>query len=296
MLNSAKAECIQFDRVIVIGSGKIVCDCAKILCKLMDKEKIFIIESGNNSISIVASWSQREGIDYFANPDSGKIEQRLKWLSQDYYTLIISVNNFYLFPTDIVEKVNIKIINFHYSLLPKYRGINIPTWVIYNGENQTGITWHYVDERIDHGMIIDQKIIPIYEETTALEIVRQGMKLGVDSFGTFISQLLCGNVTGQRVNQFEERIYKKKELPNNGYLKIEEDIIQITRILRAYDYGKMEMIPRLKMEWDNTVYSINKYMISKDINLKERSVFCEGTKCVIEGCSYKIELQICEEN
>ena len=56
--------------------------------------------------------------------------------------LIISANNEYIFPAELVKLENVTIINFHYSLLPLYRGVNIPTWVIYNEEKYTGVTWH----------------------------------------------------------------------------------------------------------------------------------------------------------
>lgn len=287
---------MRFGRVVVIGSGKIACDCAKILCDLVDKEKIFMLESGNNGMSILSSWSEKEGINYYVSDSSKEIEQQLKQILFTYHTLIISANNFYLFPKDIVAHRNVEIINFHYSLLPQYRGINIPTWVIYNGERQTGITWHFIDEKIDHGRVIDQRIIPIYEDTTALEIVKQGMKLGVESFETFIDQILYKNITGKKVKQFEEKIYKKNELPNNGYLDVGGEITQIIRTLRAYDYGRTEIIPHLKLEWDNVVYTISRYIITKEEKVQERRGFCTGTKCVIADCGFKIEMQISRDS
>lgn len=53
-------------------------------------------------------------------------------------------------------------INLHPSLLPKYRGMSPQHWPIINGESETGVTVHYIDENADTGDIIIQKKINIY--------------------------------------------------------------------------------------------------------------------------------------
>jgi methionyl-tRNA formyltransferase len=45
--------------------------------------------------------------------------------------------------------------------LPFYRGRNVINWAIINGEQEIGITSHYVDQGIDTGDIIIQRTLPI---------------------------------------------------------------------------------------------------------------------------------------
>ncbi|MDD5644923.1 MAG: methionyl-tRNA formyltransferase, partial [bacterium] len=45
-------------------------------------------------------------------------------------------------------------INLHFSLLPEYRGAAPVQWAIINGENKTGVTVFYLNERVDEGDII----------------------------------------------------------------------------------------------------------------------------------------------
>ena len=52
-------------------------------------------------------------------------------------------------------------INCHAGALPFYRGRNPLNWVLINGEDQFGVTAHYVDSGIDTGDIIEQKLYPI---------------------------------------------------------------------------------------------------------------------------------------
>ncbi|MEE2754760.1 MAG: methionyl-tRNA formyltransferase [Candidatus Latescibacterota bacterium] len=52
-------------------------------------------------------------------------------------------------------------VNFHAGKLPDYRGRNVINWAIINGEEEIGLTAHYVDEGIDTGDIILQHTIPV---------------------------------------------------------------------------------------------------------------------------------------
>jgi len=64
---------------------------------------------------------------------------------------------------DVMEK---GWINFHPSLLPKYRGPSPIQWAILHGDSITGITTTFLDEKMDSGDIILQKKIEIKENDT----------------------------------------------------------------------------------------------------------------------------------
>jgi len=57
--------------------------------------------------------------------------------------------------------------NLHASLLPDYRGAAPINWAIINGEQKTGITTFFIDEKIDTGHIILQEEIKIEANDTA---------------------------------------------------------------------------------------------------------------------------------
>ncbi len=58
-------------------------------------------------------------------------------------------------------------LNVHGSLLPKYRGRAPVNWVLVNGERETGVTLHHMDEKPDHGDVVGQRKVPIAREDTA---------------------------------------------------------------------------------------------------------------------------------
>ena len=52
-------------------------------------------------------------------------------------------------------------INFHPSLLPRCRGAHPVFWAIASGESRSGMTAHYMTEKIDDGAIVSQIEFPI---------------------------------------------------------------------------------------------------------------------------------------
>lgn len=60
-----------------------------------------------------------------------------------------------------------RILNIHPSLLPRFPGLDAWKQALAAGEQVTGCTVHYVDEKIDHGDIIAQREVAILPNDTA---------------------------------------------------------------------------------------------------------------------------------
>ena len=57
--------------------------------------------------------------------------------------------------------------------LPDYRGVLPAFWVLANGESQTGVTVHYMSEKVDLGPIIAQERVPIRADDTVHTLVQR---------------------------------------------------------------------------------------------------------------------------
>jgi len=60
--------------------------------------------------------------------------------------------------------------NIHFSKLPEYKGVYTSIHPIRNGEQQAGVTLHYIDDGIDTGDIIAQNIVEIDINDTARDL------------------------------------------------------------------------------------------------------------------------------
>lgn len=70
------------------------------------------------------------------------------------------------FDKSVCDIPKIAAINVHPSLLPKYRGPNPYFWTIRNMEQESGVTFHLMDEKYDNGAILAQEIVKIYPSDT----------------------------------------------------------------------------------------------------------------------------------
>lgn len=82
----------------------------------------------------------------------------------------------YIIPRSLLNLLPGGFINFHYGLLPQYRGVNPVLAQMLAGENESGITVHTVDEHIDTGPVVMQQKIPIDDrDTFGMQLQKLGM-------------------------------------------------------------------------------------------------------------------------
>ncbi len=60
-----------------------------------------------------------------------------------------------------------RILNIHPSLLPAFPGLEAQTQAFDYGVKVAGCTVHFVDEHLDHGVIVVQRAIPVLESDDA---------------------------------------------------------------------------------------------------------------------------------
>ncbi|MCX2680683.1 formyltransferase family protein [Galbibacter sp. EGI 63066] len=100
------------------------------------------------------------GIDYVMAKDINS-KSFLEKVEKYNCDLFVSMSFNQIFKSEIINIPKYKIINCHAGKLPFYRGRNILNWALINDEKEFGITVHFVDEGIDTGDIIIQRIFPI---------------------------------------------------------------------------------------------------------------------------------------
>ncbi|MBE5941179.1 MAG: hypothetical protein E7264_01430 [Lachnospiraceae bacterium] len=284
---------MRFTKVILVGSGKIACDCLRYMITIVAIKDIVVLESQNNQLSMLANVCKKENISYSVLENKKDIEQFMLAHVENERTLIVSANNRFIFTPQIIQKEYVEIINFHYALLPRYRGMNIPTWVIYNGEKETGITWHFVTEQVDKGKIIAQRTIPINDMTNALEVTRKGMLLGIEAFESFIAELLDNKMDGMDVLYPEEDvIYYNSQLPMAGVIDLNQSIEDISRLLRSFDYGGMKVIPYLRLYYNNNCYEVQRYKLRKLSTVKKRMIEYKEDTVFVKDVDGEIELYL----
>lgn len=250
----------SFQKVIVIGYGKAA---GEILKYIHDRRADYgyaleFIEHEPHALGVTRQICEERGIPFASMPDKRELGSYLGEMQEK--TLIVSASNNFLFPAALVERGNITIINFHNALLPDYPGRNAPSWVIYQGEVRTGITWHYVTAGVDEGNIIIQKSCEIGPDTKAYELTEALMDLACEGFYECFDGVMQENAEA-RPQGFspERRMYRSSEVPGDGFLDFNEPPEKLYRLLRSVDYGKSGIFPPLQTEIGGTRAEVLRY-------------------------------------
>ncbi|MFV0539991.1 MAG: phosphoribosylglycinamide formyltransferase [Aestuariibaculum sp.] len=109
--------------------------------------------------------------------------------------LIVLAGFLWKFPEFILNKFPNKVINIHPALLPNYGGkgmygMHVHETVVANGETETGITIHYVNENYDEGAIIFQAKCSVLSTDTAKDVATKIHELEMEHFPKVVKKLL----------------------------------------------------------------------------------------------------------
>lgn len=92
--------------------------------------------------------------------------------------LIVSFSAPSIFREELLSIPKKGCINLHCSYLPNYSGILPSFWVLYYDEKETGVTIHYMDNKIDNGKILAQQKVQISPSISWLDLIIETKKTG----------------------------------------------------------------------------------------------------------------------
>lgn len=118
----------------------------------------------------------------------------LKALAKYQVNLIVLAGFMTILSSEMVTRYPKSILNIHPSLLPKYKGLNTHDKVIANGDKETGATVHLIDEGVDTGKIIRQKIIKVETQCTAESLAEKLLPHEHQLYSSVIEDVLNGDL------------------------------------------------------------------------------------------------------
>jgi phosphoribosylglycinamide formyltransferase-1 len=84
--------------------------------------------------------------------------------------LIVLAGFMRILTSGFVEHFQGRLINIHPSLLPKYQGLNTHQRAIDAGDDEHGVSVHFVTETLDGGPVILQAKVPVFKDDTAEDV------------------------------------------------------------------------------------------------------------------------------
>ena len=90
-----------------------------------------------------------------------------------------------------------RILNIHPSLLPAFPGLDAQHQAFNYGAKIAGCTVHFVDEAVDHGVIILQRSVPVHDTDTPEALSARILEQEHIAYPEAIARVLSGNYTIQ---------------------------------------------------------------------------------------------------
>lgn len=144
---------------------------------------------------------------------------------------------FRMLPEVVWKMPKLGTFNLHASLLPEYRGAAPINWAIINGENKTGVTSFFIDDKIDTGAMILSKATEIGANETAGELHDRMMHLGSETVLETLQLIEAGKAitTLQENNPDVKTAYKlNKENCKIDWSQSGQTIFNLIRGLSPY--------------------------------------------------------------
>lgn len=181
--------------IFASGNGT---NCENIIRYFENSETVCVaIVVCNNKSAQVIKRAEKFGVPVeIVNKEGIKDSSRVLPLLADHnISHIILAGFMLLLPDYLTEAYKDRIVNIHPSLLPKYGGKgmygdNVHKAVKENGEKESGITIHLVNNEYDKGQILKQYTTPLSPEDSADDIARKVHALEYEHYPEVIEQLL----------------------------------------------------------------------------------------------------------
>jgi len=137
--------------------------------------------------------------------------EELRKLDADIFVVVA----FRMMPRVLFEMPKMGTFNLHASLLPDYRGAAPINYAVINGEEKSGATTFFINEKIDEGNILLQEELTILPDENAGSLHDRLMEMG--------SKLVVKTLDGLAENSIVEKPQPNVEHPKNAFKIFKED-------------------------------------------------------------------------
>jgi methionyl-tRNA formyltransferase len=202
--------------------------------------------------TIVESFAKNLGLKIFS-PQDVNSQDFIKILKTQNPVLSIVVSFGKIFSKEIIELHKIGMLNIHFSLLPKYRGCAPIEWTLINGENFSGVTIFWIEEKMDTGKIFFQEKLVVEKNDNYYTLSQKLVELGCAMLHTTLKKISNNKIT--KYAQVGEPTYAPKITKDMGIIPWQKDAKEIHNLVRGLVHWP-KTVSKLKLKNEVIVLKI----------------------------------------
>lgn len=164
-----------------------------------------------------------------------------EWLEEIKPDAVLMMTCPFKIPEQALGQPRLGFINFHYGLLPQYRGANPVFEQLRRRESNGGITVHQADKGIDTGAVIFQQTMPIHpDETFGMHMTR--LSYAGAEMAARLVQVIASGAPLPAIPQDEQKaVYYPRPGADDVLIKWDtmqaEDIIALSNACNPWNMG-----------------------------------------------------------
>lgn len=221
-------------RVLVFGYGELGVAAIETLSTVGAQVLGLVLPSNRAGLDVetARAFCAERSLPVLLQPPRSRCEPFIEQLRSLAPDLILVCSYSMILPPSILEIPRAGCVNLHGGLLPEYRGAHVMQWAIINGERETGMTLHYMDEGVDTGPVIAEERFPIEWEDDAASIRGKLKDAGIRLIKEYWRAISSG--TAPRIPQDESRArHYRLRTPEDGLIDWSRTSTEIYNLVRA---------------------------------------------------------------
>jgi methionyl-tRNA formyltransferase len=158
------------------------------------------------------------------------------WIGEREVDLLINVHSLRIADGAVVEAPRLGSFNVHPGPLPRYAGLNSPSWAIAEGEERHAVTVHRMTATVDTGEIAYESWFDIGPADTGLRVATRCAREGVALLKRLIEDA-AGEGVPALAQAPDGRRWYGREVPHEGVLPWDAGARRVVDLVRAADYA-----------------------------------------------------------
>ncbi len=149
--------------------------------------------------------ARKLGLPAIAIPSAGRKRaehdaEMIAALNEHRVDLVCLAGYMRILTPEFVRAFPNRILNIHPALLPAFPGLDAQAQALEFGARVAGCTVHFVDEQMDHGAIVMQRVVPVLDEDTAESLSARILEQEHIAYAEAIARVLSGeyHLSGRR--------------------------------------------------------------------------------------------------
>lgn len=152
--------------------------------------------------------------------------------------LLLNVHSLFIIDQELLRAPKIGAFNLHPGPLPRYAGLNVPSWAIYQGASEYGVTLHWMEPGIDTGAIAYQELFSLGEKDTGFSVSARCIREGLPLLERLVEQAAedAGAVPRLEQDLSQRSYFVRRKVPHRGRLDWSWPATKLARLVRAADF------------------------------------------------------------